>query len=217
MVKFDTYHGLIKKVVNLITTVHSAETFKKQVRSKKGSDHVREVDKPCAVQAYSQHMGGIDRADKAMTFYMVLHRCCKWLKNVFFYLLEISFCNALIIWRAQSRKRINAEMFRLKIVRGMLRHYERPSELSKFGNHGREKPGRLTGGNHFIGLNSGLLSGGKRSKPDCSVCSDRKHKRHQTQYICKQCEEPMCPYPCFERLHTREEYRVLCKQELHQS
>jgi hypothetical protein len=31
-------------------------------------------------------------------------------------------------------------MFRLKIVRGMLRHYKRPSGLSKFGNHGREKP-----------------------------------------------------------------------------
>lgn len=84
-----------KKVVNLITTVHSAVTYRKQVKSKQNPEHVREVDKPCAIQSYSQHMGGIDRADKAMTYYMVLHRTCKWWKKVFFYLLEVCFCNSL--------------------------------------------------------------------------------------------------------------------------
>ena len=52
-----------KKVVNLITTVHSAVTYKKLVRSKQNPEHVREVDKPCAIQSYSQHMGGTDRVD----------------------------------------------------------------------------------------------------------------------------------------------------------
>ena len=74
-----------KKVINLITIFHSAITFRKQIRSKHHDDNVGEIDKPCAVQAYSKLTGGIDHADKAMTFYMVLHKCCKgWKKTPIF-------------------------------------------------------------------------------------------------------------------------------------
>ena len=80
-----------KRIVNLITSVHNSSTFRKQVKSKRHPGNHRVVDKPIAIQSYSQHMGGIDRADKAMTYYMVVHRCCKWWKKVFFYLLEVCF------------------------------------------------------------------------------------------------------------------------------
>ena len=203
-----------KKVVNLITTVHSAITFRKQVRSKRHDDNVREVDKPCAIQAYSQHMGGIDRADKAMTFYMVLHKCCKWWKKVFFYLLEVCFCNALVIWRGTYEKRTNAETFRLKIVHGMLQGYNRP--VARLGGRpALERPDRLIAGDHFLGLNHALLPNGKHSKPDCCVCSNRAKKRHQTIYVCKKCNRSMCPVPCFERWHTLINYKIDCTPALH--
>ena len=207
-----------KKVVNLITTVHSSETYRKLVRSKKHPDNVREVDKPCAIQAYSQHMGGIDRADKAMTFYMVLHRCCKWWKKVFFYLLEVCFCNALVIWKAHVKKRVDAETFRLRIVHGMLRGYQRRTDQVKHGNHSGENAGRLVADmQHCIGLNPNILPSGRRSRPDCAVCSDRaSHNRCQTQFICKKCNKSMCPYPCFERYHTLVEYEIKCSKTLHQ-
>jgi hypothetical protein len=81
----EYYHD--KRQVNILTSVHSAETFRKEVRSKKHDGNVRIVDKPCCVQTYSQHMGGVDRADKQLTCYMMTHRSAKWWKKVFFYLL----------------------------------------------------------------------------------------------------------------------------------
>ena len=112
-----------KRQVNLITTAHNSSSYRKEVRSKRHEGNRRIVDKPIAIQSYSQHMGGIDRADKAMTFYMVVHRYCKWWKKVFFYMQEVCFCNALIIWR-HSHRRVDAEQSRLAIVHGLLDGYQ---------------------------------------------------------------------------------------------
>ncbi|XP_013391703.1 piggyBac transposable element-derived protein 4-like [Lingula anatina] len=146
-------------------------------------------------------MGGIDRADKAMTYYMVLHRCVKWWKKVFFYLLEVCFCNSLIIYKQQMHpKRVNAEKFRLDIAHGLLVGLE--SAPSRVGRPPRDPPCRLINCEHFIAINRQRTANGKPSKPDCIVCSNREKKCHQTQYICDKCLEPMCPYPCFKRYHT---------------
>ena len=68
-------------------------------------------------------MGGIDCADKAMTFYMVLNKFCKWWKKVFSNLLEICFCNAVVLWKGTYEKRTNVETFSWKIVHGLLQGY----------------------------------------------------------------------------------------------
>ena len=202
-----------KKPVYMITTVHSSQTFQKQVKSKHHPENQQLVEKPCAIQAYSQHMVGIDRADKAMTYYMVLHRCMKWWKKLFFYLLEVCFCNTLIIWRSIHRKRINAETFRLKIVHGLLQNYRR-SNPAVFGQAIRDRPDRLQNvGEHFP-CNTKKLPNGKPARLDCAVCSDRSTRRHQTQIMCKKCNEPMCAYPCFERWHKLRDYKVKCTPEL---
>jgi hypothetical protein len=207
-----------KRIVSLITTVHSSKTYRKLVRSKRHPNNVREVDKPVAIQAYTQHMGGIDRADKAMTFYMVLHRCVKWWKKVFFYLLEVCFCNSLIIWRSISNKRVNAEKFRLNIIHGMLQGYTRQFTANP-GRPVHNPPARMIGGEHYIGL-SKLKDNNTRVRPDCCVCSSREKengkRRHQTIYTCKKCDKAMCPYPCFERYHTLLNYKIDCSPELHQ-
>ena len=46
-------------------------------------------------------------------------------------------------------------------------------------------------------------SSGRRSQPDCVVCSLKKGKRKTTTFMCKQCDLPMCPVPCFELYHTK--------------
>lgn len=147
---------------------------------------------------------------------MVLHRTCKWWKKVFFYLLEVCFCNSLIIWRASHEKRINAEQFRLRVIHGMLHGYNRPVTRT-VGRPivDRDRPDRLIGGDHYLGKNPQKLPNGKPSRPDCVVCSDRKKKRHQTEYICKKCNKAMCPLPCFERWHSLLNYKVECTVQLH--
>ena len=98
-----------KRTVNLMITAHSAATFCKRVRTKKNPQCVREVDKPCAIQSYSQHLGGVDCADKAIANYMIWHRTCKWWKKCSF----LSFRNLFLqsahhmesITRRQKNKR----------------------------------------------------------------------------------------------------------------
>ncbi|XP_048258169.1 uncharacterized protein LOC125383620 [Haliotis rufescens] len=82
--------------------------------------------KPKAVQLHSQHMGGVDLADKQLQYYMVLHRCCKWWKKVFLYFMELSFNNALVIYKAaHPGKRVNSEKFTLVVATKFLEGYDR--------------------------------------------------------------------------------------------
>ena len=202
-----------KRQVNVMTNVHSSETFHKTVRSKHHPDNVRHVEKPVAIESYSRNMGGVDRADKGLSHYLFSHRSMKWWKKVFFYLLELSFCNSLIIWRQLRGVRVNAEKYRLAIAHGLLQGYE-PSTSSRPGRRSQNPPPeRLIGGSHYLTLCK--QAGGKHSYPDCEVCSDRKHKRHQTHYKCRQCAVPLCPYPCFERYHTMVDYKLICNPNLH--
>ncbi|BFZ22082.1 hypothetical protein BsWGS_25121 [Bradybaena similaris] len=204
-----------KRAVNLATTAHTDEMFEKTVRSKHHPEHRRVVNKLCAVEAYTQHMGGVDRADKQMTHYMMLHRNNKWWKKVFFYLFEVTFCNILVIWKALRGTRVNAEQFRLKVAHHLLDGY-RPGTSSRKGRKAENPPDRIIMNDHFPGINPKRLPSGKPSRPDCIVCTDRDKKRHQTQYICKKCNVPLCLFPCFERYHTLVNYKVECTADLHQ-
>ena len=51
--------------VNIITSVHNASTFPKNVRAR-GQNEPRHVDKPVAIECYTKYMGGVDRADQGM-------------------------------------------------------------------------------------------------------------------------------------------------------
>ena len=205
-----------RRIVNLISTVHSDVMYKKKVRVKNNPEQIMLIDKPAAIQAYSRYMGGVDRADKAITYYMVHHRTCKWWKKVFFYLLEVSFCNALIIWRKVHEGKTNPEQFRLNIIHGMLHEYKKPSSrMVGRSIKGKDTSSRLIDCSHFLGKNTKKTEKGKSSRPDCAVCSDRKKKRHQTKYECKKCKTAMCPVPCFERWHTLDDYKIDCTPQIH--
>ena len=132
----------------------------------------------------------------------------------FFYMLEVCLCNALVIWR-QPHRCVDAEQFWLIIVHGLLDGYQHATPLGH-GRPSRDPSACLIGGEHYIGLNLSTKKNGKRSQPDCVVCSDCKVKRHQTQHICKRCNLAMFPYPCFERYHTLLSFKTACTPELHQ-
>lgn len=159
--------------------------------------------------------GGIDRADKAITFYMVSHKSLKWWKKVFFYLLEICFCNSLIIWRALNPGRVDAEQYRLKIVHGLLAGQRGVSY--RRGRLPADPPMRLDVDGHYLQNNPKRRADGRPKSGDCAVCSDRNKKRHETQYMCKKCDRFLCPVPCFERFHTLVNFKVDCSKELHNS
>ena len=205
-----------KRQVNLMTNVHTSQTFVKEVRSKHHPNKKRFVEKPAAIEAYTKHMGGVDRADRQLSNYLNTHRSGKWWKKLFFYLFEVSFCNALVIWKHKTGgARAIAEKFRLQIAHGFIAGYRGASSTHRGRMAADTPPDRLLKEAHYPGINTIRLPSGRISSPDCVVCSNRATKRHQTQYICKTCQLPMCMYPCFERYHTLLDYKIPCNPNLH--
>ncbi|XP_071954166.1 piggyBac transposable element-derived protein 4-like [Antedon mediterranea] len=203
-----------KRKVTVISTVHNSMTFEKQVKQKHGAGFT-EITKPCAIELYTQYMGGVDRADRLLWTYLNIHRSLKWWKKVFFYLLEVSFVNALIIYRSfRPDAIVRSDKVRLDLIDGLLANYQRPNPRP--GRRSTDQPQRLTE-RHYPAVNPKKTPAGRRSEPDCFVCSKRGPgcKRHQTKHICAQCEKPMCTVPCFGRYHSLQDYKADCTKEYH--
>jgi hypothetical protein len=210
---YITWHD--KRLVNLLTTVHNGSTFTKAIKSRFHENHYREVYYPKAVQLYSMYMGGVDSADQQVQTCVSQHKMLKWWKKLAICnLLEVSVCNAKIIWKHfRQNERYRLYKFRLSLIHGLLDGYSYP--VTKFARPVNNPSRRLTE-RHFPSLNPNFTPGGRRSSPDCEVCSSREEKkRHQTQHFCRSCNIPLCVYPCFERYHTLQNYKIVCSQELH--
>ena len=159
-------------------------------------------------------MGGVDRSDQGMWYYLNIHKTLKWWKKVFVYILEVSYVNSWIIWKAlHPGTRQRPEKFCFAIVDGLLEGYVRPG--GRPGRRSVDAPNRLTE-RHFLAVNRYLTPAGRPSKPDCIVCSNRAVRRHQTEYMCAQCNKPMCPAPCSRRYHTLMDYKIDCLPGCHQ-
>lgn len=202
-----------KKTVNLISTIHNDEIFERTVRCRDAAnDFQRKIIKPKAIELYNQHMGGVDLSDQKMQVYLNVHRTLKWWKKVALYLFEASFVNTFVIWKSlHEGERIRVDRFRLALIHQLIGEHRRQQAPAR---QLCNPPGRFTGA-HFVGIIPGKTPKGKQSYSDCAVCSNRAVKRHQTEYICKTCQTPLHPYPCFERYHTLIDYKIKCSKELH--
>lgn len=211
-----TWHD--KRLVHVLSTVHNGSTYTKKMRSRfyAETNYVREVDFPRAIQLYTYFMGGVDLADQQTQYCVQLHRMLKWWKKVFICnLLELSMVNSKIIYKAlplNENKKVKTEKFRLSVVEGLLEGYDKPNKPFR---RPIINPGSRLTERHFPSLNPKIIGGGRRSCPDCEVCSDRQKKRHQTTYFCEKCATPMCPDPCFQRYHTLQNYKITCTADLH--
>ena len=167
---------------------------------------------------YTQKMGGgVDLCDQQTAQSCLQHRMLKWWKKVTLCnLLEISVTNAKIIHKSlHPTSRMKPYLFRLALITGLLQGYERPSK--PFARPLTAPATRLTE-RHFLSYNPNTQPSGKRSNPECEVCSDRKKKRHQTLFVCAKCNNvPLCLVPCFERYHTIDNYKVDCSPGYHGS
>ncbi|XP_038065704.1 piggyBac transposable element-derived protein 4-like [Patiria miniata] len=201
-----------KRQVNVVTSVHNQSTFQKDVRAR-GQQDPRKVDKPVAIECYTRFMGGVDRADQGMWYYLNIHKTLKWWKKVFVYLLEVSYVNSWIIWkRLHPATRLKPEKFRYAVIHGLLEGHVPPDVRP--GRRSIDQPLRLTE-RHFLKHITAVTAAGRKSRPDCVVSSNRSVKRHQIEYACEECNLPMCPVPCFRRYHTLVDYKANCEPGYH--
>ena len=199
-----------KKPITAMSTIHPATTVTKKLRSKKHPSGFRVIEKPSLIEAYNQHMGGVDRSDQNAVYYKYCHRSKKWYMTYFYNLREKAIINAHVLYKAANSSKSRSEvldgkMFRLMIADGLLKvaNTGTPYRLMPVSTP-ESLPLRLNRQpTHWLENISGI------AKPDCIVCSSRKdHQRHQTRYRCKVCCVPLCPVVCHERYHTLKEYRI---------
>ena len=57
----------------------------------------REVQKPVVIDLYNSSMGGVDRADQLREYYSVSRSSYKWYRYIFWFLIDVSICNAFVL------------------------------------------------------------------------------------------------------------------------
>ena len=188
-----------KKPRTAMSTLHNPETAMFESRAKKGQKNV--VEKPAFIKPYNKNMGAADSADQKAGYYSFDHRTRKWYIKYFHNLKEKSLTNAYVMYKqiavAREEKVMTRKEFHISVAEGLIgrlapiQPIDAPSTSLRFnapGTHWLEKVPPI-------------------KRPDCIVCSDRQKKRHQTQFRCKVCKAPLCPYPCNERYHTLKNFK----------
>ena len=194
-----------KKDVCLMSTIHNTATV--MVHTKGGKD----VLKPQLALDYNNTMGGVDRADQAMTFYPAMRKQQKkYYKKIFRHLLEQCLWNAFILLKKKSgRPMIHAD-FVWKIAELIFLRHQTPT-VSRSGRRaaGVVNPERLTG-RHFMDF---IPPTEKKTAPTrmCVVCCSKhddtgRKIRKETRYYCPDCDVGLCAVPCFKIFHTRDVY-----------
>ena len=67
------------------------------VNRRTGQPQQQQVEVPKMLQDYQKHMGGVDRLDQLIGYYIIQHRSKKWWRRIFHYLQMASAINAYIL------------------------------------------------------------------------------------------------------------------------
>ncbi|KAM5158092.1 piggyBac transposable element-derived protein 4 [Mantella aurantiaca] len=196
-----------KKDVCLMSTVHNTSTV--LVRTRGG----KEVMKPQVVIDYNKTMGGVDRADQAMTFYPAMRKQQKkYYKKIFRNLLEQCLWNAYILYRGKSDKPLVHSDFIWKVAERIFVNHQTPSvAVNRSGRRAVDivNPERLTG-RHFVDY---IPPTERKKAPTrmCVVCCSKqdgngKKIRKETRFHCPDCDVGLCAVPCFKVFHTQDFY-----------
>lgn len=189
------------KRVTMLSTVHGNACVWRNIRSKAADSGVRAVYRPGCIDDYNRHMGGVDRSDQRMKYYLFPHRSRKWYHRIINAIFSIAVVNSHIIYtKGTHGKHKSLKAYIQEII----------TQLLAFHSAGeKSRPGRPSAAEHPLRLSERHWLYKVTSRPDCVVCSDRSRPggRHQTRYRCRQCGVALCVVPCHERYHTVQDYK----------
>ena len=195
-----------KRDVAMLSTYHNNTMI--SIHSSRG-----DKEKPEAIFAYNEKMGGVDLADQQLTSYPCERKRHKvWYKKFFRHLLNQITLNSYVLYKKlNTSSKMSHIDFRIKLLERLLEEYHDPSLVSRPGRPAKQptNPLRLTGRHFpsFIPPNAGKAAPTRRCRVCCASSGpDGKKLRKETRYICKDCNEPLCPAPCFELFHKKSSY-----------
>ncbi|XP_054715386.1 piggyBac transposable element-derived protein 4-like [Uloborus diversus] len=194
-----------KRAVSMISTIHSAQmtdvipkAYEQQVLKKK----------PSTVVDYNKTMGGVDKMDSCTSNYSAKRkRQKKYYKKIFFHLLDLTIWNSFILYKKNDGS-LDHLGFRMKLVRNIVERCASNTSRKSTSSKKIENPLRFTG-QHFPHK---IPATEKKAEPTrcCVICSSKKKDngkkiRRETRYHCPKCEVGLCPAPCFEIFHTKDD------------
>ena len=148
-------------------------------------------------------MGGVDKCDQLVLYYIYAHRSYKWWKKVFFNLLDVSIVNANILYNMVAGKPLPQLDLRLSLVAELLDGHQRPVNrrdiaptmvlLMRLIKHRFPKP--VPKDTHYVEC------------LHCKICKAKGKKRSQRQQQCNICKTPLHVHPCFKDYHTKLHYK----------
>ena len=204
-----------KRVVSILTTVHSASPVAVERRSRRASGGREQVEKPEAIVEYNKYMGGVDKGDQLLSYYGFPHRTVKWWKRAFYYLLDVAIINSYILYcKTVKGRHLTHEQYRISLAKQLLKTTAVTAPVATSSGEPQPTPAplqrrrsvqplaRLTE-RHFP-EQIGRSATGSTLQRNCIVCSNKRGRgRRTTTFKCKQCDAPMCIVPCFELHHTK--------------
>ena len=153
-------------------------------------------------------MGGVDRTDQYVQYYVFQHKTLKWYKRIFFTMVEILKFNAFRLYLASpnhqpgpGKKPLTFLQFSKLLAIGMINGFST-------GQNQRGRPALVPA---EIRLTERHMPGTFVKKSWCHVCWSRVKKgtqetRRQTKYGCLSCEKHLCLPDCFRDYHTLKNY-----------
>ena len=205
---FTKWHD--KRDVNILST--NVDPFTPPVLKQRRKKHgeVEEVEKPYCAEQYNKHMGGVDRSDQLRSYYSTCRSFHKWYKYLFWYIFDVSLCNAFILHKenvAVGRPgRRSLVEFRRALARQLIAGYSSRSDNRKRSQRAASlalvnSPDNAHG--HFVSRREG-----KARKRHCVQCKKEEKKTaggraKETVYECTHCGVALCKDPCFLLYHSQ--------------
>ena len=86
-----------KRVVAALSTIDDDPVVEIQRRTSACREGIETIQKPTIIHNYNTYMGGVEKADQLVTYYVFPHFSKKWWKQIFFHMLDTTLVNANII------------------------------------------------------------------------------------------------------------------------
>lgn len=165
----------------------------------------QEVTKPAVVNLYNKYMGGVDLADQLRQYYPVGRSSKKWYRYIFWFLIDLSICNAFILYNTyrlgHGQAKVKQLTFRTNLARQLIAGYSSTSSLGHSAKRLKIEKLSFSASNankHF----SVRIEGRKKVCVHCKTVGRKTPKGNsvETSFKCLQCSVALCR-TCFNDFH----------------
>jgi len=167
---------------------------------------VNQVVKPVVIDLYNKSMGGVAHANQLRECYSVGRSCSKRYRHIFWFLIDISICNAFVLCNYHrlglGQCKLKQLDFRLSLAKQLIGGFSTTMSAAQSSKRRKIEAFALEQGNsskHFIDK----IKGRKRQCVQCKRegAKTPKGRPIETSFECVQCSVALCKEVCFYDYH----------------